>query len=79
MLSNRQHLILGGGLAELTPRFFLLPHVFYLIRECYEVVPDDYRECRKVKALEYAQVKQENPRCIAIQTLIVSLSNGGVN
>ena len=30
----------------LTPQFFLLPHVFHLIRERYQVVPDDYRHRR---------------------------------
>ena len=42
--------------ARLTPRFFLLPHVFYLIGERYQVVPDDYRECPQKTILEHVKL-----------------------
>ena len=43
----------GRDLAGLTPRFFLLPHVFHLIGERYQVVPDEYRERPQKTILEY--------------------------
>jgi len=36
---------------ELTPRPLPFPHVFYLIRERYKVVPHNYHHCRMHKIL----------------------------
>jgi len=49
---DRQNLTLGGDVMRLTPSLFLLPHVFHLIRERDQVVPDDYRHYRMDKILK---------------------------
>ena len=59
MLYNRQNLILGGDSTKLTPRFLSLPHIFHLIRERCQVVPEDYhRRCLR-KILKSARLDSE--------------------
>ena len=47
---------LGGDPTRLTPCFFFLPYVFHLIRERYQVVPDNHRQCRLEEILEYGRL-----------------------
>lgn len=64
-----------------TPCLFLLPHVVHLIRERYQVVPNDERQRRLVVILEYARVNvkwQGFLVQVAIQTLVNRLSIMGL-
>ena len=59
MLYNHQNFARRQDPTRLAPRFFFLPRVLHLIREHYQVVPDDYRKCRLNEILGYAMLGDE--------------------
>ena len=59
MLCNRQNFARRQDPTRLAPRLFLLARVLHLIRERYQVVPDDYRTCRLNERLKYAMLGGE--------------------
>ena len=56
MLCNRQNFARRQDPTRLAPRLFLLARVLHLIRERYQVVPDDYRECPQKTILEHVKL-----------------------
>ena len=65
MLCNRQNFAWRQDPTRLAPRLFLLARVLHLIRERYQVVPDDYHKCRLNEILEFAMLGSEilAPNC----------------